>query len=193
MNRKSLLSHSTIAIVCFMFGVLLMYPIGTSVLWNVSITEKFSQPLQGKIDVVIIRSDGTIEEYYNDNLVVTIGLTRARTLLYGGASDPTNVTDDIALSNDATPLAGWTELDNEITGNGLARADGTESVIDADTYQVVHTFTATGTETVQCAGLHWASDSGLDNTLFSAGTFTQVTLNNNDQIQITWTIDFSSG
>lgn len=176
-------------------GIFLMYPIATNKIWYVNLQENWADnPVQGQIDVLITRANGSIEEYSNHNVVVTIGLTRGRDLFYGDASDPTNCTEFISLSNDASASAAWTKLPNELTSNGLDRADGTQSKPDSTSMQVVHTFTSTAdSQTIQAAGLHTNPTDGSDSNMVCAANYTQVTLDTNDQIQITWTLTFTSG
>ena len=191
-KKKLVGSYIAVATVAFIIGALLFYPIATSKLWFVHITETWKEKYpSGHVDIVIFRQDGAIEKYSHDNLVVTIGKRYVRNLLGFNNVTNMNATVYIALSNDASPDASWTKLPNEITGSGLARAEGTATVINSTAYQVQHTFTASATVTVQCTGLHWSSVSNSDGNLFAAATFTQVTLEANDQIQITWTVNLS--
>ena len=104
-----------------------------------------------------------------------------------------NPTKYISLSADeASELSSSiTKLPGEITTNNLSRAAGTVSVVNSSAYQVVYTFTASGTTTVNCSGLHWDGTSDSDGNLFAYNTFTTTTLYDDDQLQITWTIDIS--
>jgi len=189
-SKKAILTHAMVLIVGLVIGIALMYPIATNVKWFVNISETFKEkPSRGFVDVIVYRSDGTIERYGTPNIVVTIGKQRVRDLLLGNAADPTNVTSAISLSNDATPLATWEKLPNEIVGSGLTRAAGTVTIINSTAYQSQHTFTATATVSVQCSGLHWSTVANSTGNLFAAATFTSTTLNANDQIQITWTVN----
>jgi len=94
----------------------------------------------------------------------------------------------IALSTDTNGVAdAHTTLAGEITNGGLTRAQGTVTHSNGETTStVVKTFTASATHTaVQLCGLLTAASTG---TLVHEATFTSVNLENNDQLQVTWTI-----
>lgn len=102
----------------------------------------------------------------------------------------------IALSNDATaPATTDTSLASEITTNGLARAlaayahtavsGGTTTTVTS-TYTLSKTFSATGTQSAQKAGVFNASSSGK---MALENTFTSVSCVNGDTVAVTWTIN----
>ena len=94
----------------------------------------------------------------------------------------------IALSvNTGGAADAHTTLAGEITAGGLERAQGTVTHAAGETTStVVKTFTASATHTaVQLCGLFTATTAG---TLVHEATFTSVNLENNDQLQVTWTI-----
>ena len=95
----------------------------------------------------------------------------------------------IALSNDTgSPNAADTAVASEITSNGLSRANGTPThTSNATSYTLAYTFTATGTQSAQKAGVLNNSSSG---TLCFENTFTQVSLASGDTLAVTWTINF---
>jgi hypothetical protein len=97
----------------------------------------------------------------------------------------------IALSNSgATPAATDTSLASEITANGLSRALGTVShTANATSYTVSYTFTATGSQSAQNAGLFNASTAGYG-TLCFENTFAQVSMASGDTLAVSWTINF---
>jgi hypothetical protein len=105
------------------------------------------------------------------------------------AGSPAAVCTYIALTNTAiTAAATDTSLSGEITSNGLARTSGTTThTANATSYTVSNTFTATATQAAQAAGLLNASTAG---TMCFENTFTQVSLNANDTLTVTWTINF---
>ena len=179
-NREKIAWISTIVLSALLVTTLYMHPLVVTVVEEPKVT--------GYVEYIIETSHGTYV-FKSHNIVVTIGKRRVRNLLLGNATDPTNATKYIALSNDASPDASWTKLPNEITGSGLARAAGTVTIINSTAFQVEHKFTASATVTVQCSGLHWSPDSGSDGNLFAANTFTQVTLNQNDNITVRWTVN----
>ena len=141
----------------------------------------------GGIFTVEVWHDGELLLQETHNLVVDIGKTKARDYFSAGSTD---ITKYLSLSNDETPLASWTKLPNEVTDSGLARATGVVCNVNSTTYKTEYTWTATATVTVQCTGVHWIVTSGSDNNLYAAGTFTQVTLNDQDTIKITYTLNF---
>ena len=192
-KKKLVGSYIAVLTVGLVIGALLFYPIGVSKQWfvDISLTAK---GWHNRVDVTIYRANGTIEKYSTPNIVVTIGLKRIRNFLNGNASDPTNATKYITLSNDASPDASWTKLPNEYTSYGLERAEGTVTILNATALKIEHTWTCTADSIqVQCTGLHWDPTSNSDGNLFAVATFTQVTLNTNDQIKIAWTANAKSG
>ena len=170
---------AVIAVAALTLGAMLGPSVGQI---SLSETPTFSGDL-----VVAVETERGMTTYEVQNLVVTIGKTRVKDFLKDGTAGAENATKYISLSNDDTPASGWTNLPNELTGSGLARAAGTVTNVDATEFTVHKKFTATGSVTVQCSGLNW----GLENdhsTLWAAATFTQTALAENDNITITWTV-----
>lgn len=100
----------------------------------------------------------------------------------------TNGGNYIALTtNSDAPADGDTTLTSEITTGGLGRAIGAVAhTAGQNTTTITKTFTATAAHTgVQKSGLFTASTSG---TLVHCATFSSVNLQNNDQLQVTWTV-----
>jgi hypothetical protein len=130
----------------------------------------------------------------NFNLKTTGGIDVIAKQLADTAAQPASG-NYIALSTDAgAPAAGdcaagsaACTLTGEISTNGLARAQAVFAHTNGtSTYTLSKTWTATGTHTnVQKAGVFNAASSG---TMIFENTFTATTLNNTDQIQLTWTI-----
>jgi hypothetical protein len=101
----------------------------------------------------------------------------------------------ISLSNDASPSASWTKLPNEVAANGFTRAVGDVAEWDNSgdaAFNVTKTFTATGTQQLQCAGLNYLVTAESDNNLFAAAAFTQTTFNADDTLTITWSITINA-
>lgn len=101
----------------------------------------------------------------------------------------------ISLSNVGSPLAAWTQLDTEVAANGFTRAVGVDtewSNAGDYAFNITKTFTATGTQQLQTAGLQWDSTASSNNNLFAAATFTQTTFNSGDTLTITWVITFNA-
>lgn len=112
-----------------------------------------------------------------------------------GNTTARNATQWISLSNSALPAQSATQLTSEIAANGFTRAIGTVSALwlnGADyAFNVTKTFTATGTQQLQVAGLQWSGVASSDGNLFAAASFTQTTFNTNDNLTITWSITFT--
>lgn len=131
------------------------------------------------------------------NLITDIGETWLRDWAGCSASNTTSRSGAqwISLCNTASPLAGWTKLNSEVTANGFDRQAGTVAwwVNSGDSaFNVTKTFTATGTQQLQTAGLNWVSTGDSDGNLFAAAAFTQTTFNAGDTLTITWTITFDA-
>ena len=153
-----------------------------------------------------VRADGSVDQeacaadpstvFYDTtshNLLTNAGKDKIAAQLSsaGAAASATAVCKWIALTNTAiTPAAGDTTLSGEITLNGLGRAAaGTLTHTNGtSTFVIANTFTATGTQASQAAGVFDASSTG--NMCFE-NTYTQVTLNNTDTLTVTWTITLS--
>ena len=162
--------------------------------------------LQGYVTVDAYHYDeatGTYVHFYHDessNIITTIGKDWIAQQL-SGVPSATQIAKWISLSVDTTdPPNTWGQLANtaddastEITTGGLARAVGTYAHTPGETtYTVVAIFNATALHTaVQLSGLQWVVTPGSDNNLMAANIFTPVTLNDGDQLTVTWTITLS--
>lgn len=157
---------------------------------NASINIVETPKYAGKLTTEITRADGTVELYEVTNVVTTIGKTRMRDHLgWGNATDPTNQTKYLSLSNDASPQASWTKLANEVTDSGLDRQTGTVAWINSTAFNVTYQWTATASVTVQTGGIHWSPDDDSDGNLWACAAFTSTTLNSGDKIRNTWTVN----
>jgi len=142
--------------------------------------------LDDKTGLYLYRDVDPPEEVWN--LITNAGRQFLHQQGYGSSSLGTNGLNYIALSNDTVGETGTsTTLSNEITGNGLARAQGTVTLPTGSGNQttVDKTFTATGTQSAQKAALFTASSVGTMNHVLS---FTQRSLISSDTLQITFTI-----
>lgn len=146
----------------------------------------------GHVSVKAFRDGIVFYEYDDHNLITTIGSKHIRNFL-GWANQTNAASINIALSNDASPLATWTKLPGEITTLSLDRAAGTPSVVNATAYQVTYTWTASGAQSIQCTGLHWDVTDDSDGNLFAAASISSVSLQANDQLQVTWTVNIPDG
>jgi len=131
---------------------------------------------------------GDWQEFQAHNILTNAGRDFLHLQGYETTGLGTNGGNYIALSsNTSAPADGDTSLAGEITNGGLARAQGTVSHnAGENTSTIVKTFTASDTHTaVQKSGLFTANTGG---TLVNENTFTSVNLENNDQLQVTWTL-----
>jgi len=139
------------------------------------------------VHVVARHANGAVfYEYISHNLRTNAGVNWQYNQMAGTTAA---VCTYLALSNDSgAPAATDTALASEITTNGLARATATAShTANATSYTLSNTFTATGTQSAQKAGLLNAASAG---TLCFENTFTQVMLSGGDTLTVTWTINF---
>jgi len=174
-------------------GILLAYTIGLSVGRRESaLYGTAGADLAGHVSVKAYRDGVLFYEYDDHNLIVTIGSTHVRDFL-GFASATNAAIENIALSNDAAPAISWTILPGEITVDGLDRAVGTVSEVNATAFQVTHTWTALAAQSVQCTGLHWSDIDNSPDNLFAAASISSVSLQANDMLQVTWTVNIPDG
>lgn len=142
--------------------------------------------------VTVIKNVGRPDEQVlclnKPNLLTNGGRDWMIAQVYTNTSAGTRGSGFIALTSDTgAPAAGDTALASEITTGGLVRADATTKSHTGGTNSttIQHTFTASATHTaVQKSGLFNAS-SGV--TLSHENTFTAVTLQTSDTLQVTWT------
>ncbi len=175
-------------------GILLAYTIGISVGRRESaLYGTAGADPAGHVSVKAYRDGELFYEFDDHNLITTEGSTHIRDFM--GWANATNVASiHLSLSNDAVPLTSWVKLPGEITGSGLVRATGTPTALNATAYSVTYTWTASaGPISVQCTGLHWDSTSDLSNNLLAAASISSVSLQANDMLQVTWTVNIPDG
>jgi hypothetical protein len=171
-------------------AVMMAFVVPGSVLAGAQNVTKDGLAAHGYVVVSVTREGQEIYHNEDHNLITNAGKDFIAAQL-GSTSAATNGANYIALTTNSTaPAATDTTLGGEITGSGLARAQGAYSHTSGTaTYTVSNTFTATGTvNNVQKAGLFTASSAG---TMMAENTFTAVSLAANDQLTITWTITLS--
>jgi hypothetical protein len=98
-----------------------------------------------------------------ENLITNAGLIAMHKQCYDTSSLLTNGFNYIGLSDDTlTETSSSTTLSNEITSNGLGRAQGTVTLPTGSGNQttIAHTFIASGTQSVKKTALFTASSSG---------------------------------
>ena len=143
--------------------------------------------------VTIIKNAGTDSEQViclnKHNLLTNSGRDAFHALAYTNTSAGTRGYGFIALTaNSGSPAATDTALTGEISTGGLARADATTKTHSSGTNSTTlqHTFTASATHTaVVKAALFNAASAG---TMAHINTFTSVTLQSADTLQVTWTL-----
>jgi len=115
------------------------------------------------------------------NVLTNNGKDLIQSYLSGGAGA---AVDYIALGNGSAPTSTSTTLDNEITTSGLARAQGSVSSVGTGNWSLNHQWTSTGDNiVVNTTALFNASSGG---TMFAGNEFTDVTLQKDDKINVTW-------
>jgi len=143
--------------------------------------------------VTIIKNAGTDTEEIickdKHNLLTNSGRDWMHAQVYTNTAAGDRGAGYIALTTSTTtPAATDTLLASEITTGGLERADATTKTHDAGTNSTTlqHTFTSSATHTaVIKAALFNAASSG---TMAHINTFTSVTLQSADTLQVTWTL-----
>lgn len=143
--------------------------------------------------VTIIKNAGTDTEEIickdKHNLLTNSGRDWMHAQVYTNTAAGDRGAGYIALTtNTATPAATDTALTGEITTGGLPRADATTKTHSSGTNSTTlqHTFTSSATHTaVVKAALFNAASSG---TMAHINTFTSVTLQSADTLQVTWTL-----
>ena len=142
----------------------------------------------------ITTPDGQVGRYgaWNPQMVHNLLTDAGRDFLHLNGYETTglgaNGGNYIALSVNTSGAAdAHTAVAGEIASGGLERAQGTVAHSAGETTSTIQkTFTASATHTaVQLCGLLNAASTG---TLVHEATFTSVNLENNDQLQVTWTI-----
>ena len=112
--------------------------------------------------------------------------------LAGNVSSPTAFTY-LAVGTSTTAFAAsQTALQAEITDTGLARAAASVTIqtttVTNDTLQLVHTWTATGSKTVEEVGIFNAASSG---TMLGRALTTTKALTEDDTLAITYQVVFA--
>tara|TARA_R110000765_G_scaffold40351_1_gene86972 strand:- start:365 stop:898 length:534 start_codon:yes stop_codon:yes gene_type:complete len=144
--------------------------------------------------VTVVKNAGTDNEEIickdKPNLLTNSGRDWMHTQVYTyAAAATTNGAYFIGLSSDtATPAVGNTLLASEITTGGLERASGsTTHGAGTNSTQIQKTFTSSATHTavVKAALFNQLAVGG---TMAHINTFTSVTLQPSDTLQVTWTV-----
>ena len=193
MSRSKYLGLIGLILVLVLLSFVIAYRLGLNE--GLSFSPGSATKPSGRVTVIGYRDGTVFYNYTTHNAIMTIGSKQIRDILgFNNATTPTNATDDISLSADVTPVKTWTKLPNEISGSGLDRATGdTVSVINSTAYQVVKSWTATAPATVNCTGLHWSPISLSDGNMLAAASISEVSLQTDDVLQVTWTVNIPDG
>ncbi len=191
MNRRKYLGLTVLIFALVLSTFAIAYWLGLNQGPSFS-AESRTEP-SGKVTVIGYRDGSLFYNYTTHNVIMTIGSTYIRDVLGWKNETHTNATISISLSADPTPLKTWTILPTETTISGLTRADGTASVVNSTAYQVVKSWTAGASATVNCTGLHWSPISLSDGNMLAAASIDLVSLIQNDQLTVTWTVHIPDG
>jgi len=145
--------------------------------------------LKGKFIIRHFRNGQLLSEEEIDNTVTNAGKAEVAGLINEVTSGGFKW---LAVGSSSTAAsASDTGLASEITANGLGRAAATCSrvttTVTNDTAQLVHTWTATGTQTVKEAGLFDTSTANQGNML-ARQTFSAKNMENNDTLELTYKV-----
>ena len=122
----------------------------------------------------------------NWNVTCDAGLEAAKDRLFNSATSET-VAYYIALSeSNDTPAAGDTEVADEITLSGLARAAAVYGVGGCSTGECILSKTFTATESIAGVQLMGLLDAASTGDLYFYATFTTVALESDDQLTAKW-------
>jgi len=147
---------------------------------------------KGIIDFVIKDVNGNVR----DSWTITNTITNTGKAAFAGLAGNTGSVSAftyLALGTGATsPASSQTALTTEISANGFSRASATVSRVTTtetnDTLQLVKTWTATGSQTVQEIGVFNAASSGI---MSARALTTSKSFVNGEQFQATYKIIFS--
>ncbi|MHA1854066.1 MAG: phage tail fiber protein [Candidatus Heimdallarchaeaceae archaeon] len=142
----------------------------------------------GYITVEIRRKDGTIENVTIHNTVTNTGKDSAAGLI-GGLKSTGFTYFGIGTSAVAIAAAD-TGLGAEVSGGSLARASSTVTQITTDvandTLQLLHSFSATATYTIQEAGVFDTATGGV---MLAGGAFAAKALEDGDELILKYSLD----
>lgn len=147
--------------------------------------------IRGFLTVKVIRANGDVEIICKDkeNILTNAGRDWIHAQIYTNTAAGTRGAGFIALSADVgAPSASDTTLAGEIVSGGFQRADASTKTHTngTNTTTIQNTFTATALQTaIVKSALFNASSVGI---MAHENTFTSVTCQINDSLQVTWTI-----
>jgi len=139
------------------------------------------------------RAGHLIESVETPNAVMNLGFKEVAQLIGTDITSGATAFDYIAVgTGTSAATATNTTLGTEITDTGLTRAAGTGTNITTtvayDTFQLVKSFSPTGSKAVTESGVLNASSSGI---LLCRQTFSAINVTNGDTLTITWKVKVS--
>jgi len=141
------------------------------------------------------RVGNLIETVETPNAMMNLGFKEVAQLIGTDTTSGATAFDYIAVGTGTTEAtATQTALITEITDTGLTRAAGTGTNITStdgvayDTFQLVKSFSPTGSKAVTESGILNASSTGV---LLCRQTFAAINVTNGDTLTITWKIKVS--
>jgi hypothetical protein len=143
------------------------------------------QGLQYHSSVCIYKNNELVD--CSSNLLYDSGKDLIKTALGDtGSGDPVqNITLCNATAGCGVPVAGGGETYNEYTSCGLTAGNGAYNSIGTGNWSISKVFTAS-CDNLQTNVTRLKNANGVTN--FAGNNFTMVTLQTNDQINVTWTI-----
>jgi hypothetical protein len=138
------------------------------------------------------RGETLLREWYSHNITVNAGLEWVKSVISnnGDTEAGTDFMEYVAVgSNNTSPAAGDTTLNTEITTSGLGRAIGTYASGATGVCTVTKSFSVTGSETVEEAGLFDDPTAGTMLARVLTGT---TSVSNGDTLEVEWTITYTS-
>lgn len=147
--------------------------------------------IKGFVDFEIRDSSGNLKDKWSvTNTVVTAG--KAQIALLAGDASATPFTYLELGTSSTAPAVGQTALQAAITDTGLARAAATVSrvttTVTNDTLQLVYTWTASGSKTIEEIGIFNAASTG---TMLARALTTSRSVVNGDTFTATYKVAFA--
>lgn len=147
--------------------------------------------IKGFVDFEIKDINGNVKDKWSvTNTVVTAG--KAQMALLAGDASATPFTYLELGTSSTAPAIGQTALQAAITDTGLARASATVSrtttTVTNDTLQLVYTWTASGSKTIEEIGIFNANSAG---TMLARALTTSRSVVNGDTFTATYKVAFA--
>jgi hypothetical protein len=136
------------------------------------------------------KAGNLIETVETPNAVMNLGFKEVANLIGTDTTATHTAFDYIAVGTGTTAAtAAQTALVTEITDTGLTRAAGTgtniTTTVTYDTFQLVKTFSPSGSKAITESGVLNASSAGI---MLCRQTFSAINVTNGDTLTITWKV-----